>query len=82
MTVDVNTIENFMSSLIPFVPGTQHCYLVANLMKRCGFLPNTGIQRDRRIFDDDEYFSIHRCCRLQKLFESSARFAYRDWTNR
>src|SRR5215831_12319582 len=59
MSVDTDSFEHFVSLEPAFSPGTQDGDFVSVRVKRPNLLEDAGIGRDRLVFYDDEYFSLH-----------------------
>jgi hypothetical protein len=53
MTVNMNAIENFVDLLESLTTWAQYTYAVSMLMKGLRFLPDTSIERDGKVLDND-----------------------------
>ena len=59
MTVNMHAVQVFIIGIIPFSFRAYHADQVAILCQCGGFLPNTGVERNRQVLDDNEDFSLH-----------------------
>ena len=60
MTVDMNSIEHLVTTLITFGPRAQYGHSIAGLSERQSFFPDSRIERNRRVFNDDKYLFVHK----------------------
>src|SRR5215469_2181499 len=60
MAINVDSVENDVAIHIPFASRAQHSYLISVIVERPSFFPNTSIERDRQVFDNDENLFVHR----------------------
>lgn len=59
MPIDVNTLEDFMDASESFAARAEYGYVISMLAESTRFLPDTSVERNRKIFNDNKGSSCH-----------------------
>src|ERR1700741_558184 len=57
--IDTNTVENFERLFRSLTTRAQYSDLITIALQHKCFFPDTTVKWNRKIFDDDQYFSSH-----------------------
>src|ERR1035437_73838 len=64
VTIDTDPIETLVSFLVTFAFWAQYCYLVSALVQRAGLLPHARIERNGKVLNNNEDFSLQNWDRV------------------
>jgi hypothetical protein len=59
MPVDMHAVEEFITFLVSLAPGAKHAYFVTSTVERSRLFPDTAVEGDGDVFNNDEDLFCH-----------------------